>query len=70
MVVGAGVESAVAHTDRLDDLRADAAVVAEGAGAAAEAVRAAWRVVEEFNVNPGLWLEAVFVDARRALGRA
>ena len=69
VVVGAGVEGAVAHADRLDDLRADAPLVGEGALAAAEAVREAWRVVEEFNVNPGLWLEAVFVSARRALGR-
>ncbi len=69
VVVAAGVESAVAHADRLDDLRGDAPLVGEGAGDAAEAVRAGWRVAEEFNVNPGLWLEAVFVDARRALGR-
>jgi hypothetical protein len=69
VVVGAGVEAAAAHADRLEELRADAAIVGESAAAAAASVREAWRVAEELNVNAGLWLEAVFVGARRALGR-
>jgi DNA polymerase-3 subunit delta' len=67
VVVGAGVEGAAAYADRLDDLRADAPLVGEGAVAAAEAVRDAWRVAEEFNVNAGLWLEAALVNVRRAV---
>jgi hypothetical protein len=39
---------------------------ARGAEDAAERVRDAWRVVEELNVNPQLWLEAMFVRLRRA----
>jgi len=69
IVVGAGVEAAAAHADRLPDLRSDAPRVGERAGDAAAVVRAAWRIAEEFNVNPGLWLEAVLVDARRACAR-
>jgi DNA polymerase-3 subunit delta' len=67
-VVAAGAERAVAHADRLDELRADVARgSAAGAEDAAEAARAAWRVAEELNVNPSLWLEALFVRLRRAL---
>lgn len=65
----AGAENAVANADRLDDLRADAARVGRSAEDAAEAVRAAWRVAEEFNVNPSLSLEALFVSLRRAFTR-
>jgi DNA polymerase-3 subunit delta' len=68
VVAGCGAEAAVLHYDRLDELRADAtperAVAAERA---AELVREAWRVLEEFNVTPGLALEALFVELRRAL---
>ena len=39
---------------------------AAGAERAAELARDSWRVVEEFNVNPQLWLEALFVRLRRA----
>ena len=66
VVVGAGAENAAVHADRLDDLRADAAAV-EGAAAAAERVREAWRALEEFNLNPSLALEALFVRLARAL---
>jgi hypothetical protein len=69
VVVGAGVGGAVAHADRLAELQADAELVGDGAVGAAEAVREAWRVAEELNVNPGLLLEAAFVRIRRALGR-
>ncbi|MGL6279587.1 MAG: hypothetical protein ACRC50_08560, partial [Gaiella sp.] len=65
-VVAAGAERAVAHADRLGDLRADASRGLDGAEDAAEAVLVAWRVAEEFNVNPALWLEALFVRLRRA----
>jgi DNA polymerase-3 subunit delta' len=68
VVVAAGADEAAVHADRLDDLREDvAAGAAEGALAAAEAVREAWRALEEFNLNPTLALEALFVRVRRAL---
>jgi DNA polymerase-3 subunit delta' len=71
VVVAAGAEDAAVHADRLDDLREDvAAGAAEGAVEAAEVVRDAWRTLEEFNLNPSLALEALFVRLRRALGRA
>ena len=68
VVVGAGAEDAAVHADRLDDLRSDvAAGAAEGAVEAAEVVREAWRALEEFNLNPSLALEALFVRVTRAL---
>ena len=67
VVVSAGATGAVVHADRLDDLEADAARAAEGAVEAAEAVREAWRALEEFNLNASLALEALFVTLRRAL---
>ena len=33
---------------------------------AAALVRQAWRSAEEFNVNTGLWLDALFVQLRRS----
>ena len=33
---------------------------------AAALVRQSWRSAEEFNVNTGLWLDALFVRLRRA----
>lgn len=71
VVVGAGVTQAAAYGDHLPELQRDAALdgVGEGSEAAAGVVRDAWRVAEEFNVNPGLWLEATFVNLRRAFGR-
>ncbi len=67
-VAAAGAENAVLNSDRLDLLRADA-TPERGAGAAlaAEAAREAWRTFEEFNVQPGLALEALFVRLRREL---
>ena len=68
VMVGAGADQAAVHADRLDDLREDTAGGAnEGAAGAAEAVREAWRAFEEFNLNPSLALEALFVRLRRAL---
>jgi hypothetical protein len=66
VVVAAGAEEAVVHADRLDELRADAGVAGDGAVAAAELVRERWRALEEFNLNPSLALEALFVQLRRA----
>jgi hypothetical protein len=67
VVVAVGAESAVLHADRLAELRADVgAGNATGAEHAAALVRDAWRVVEELNVNPELWLGALFVRLRRA----
>jgi DNA polymerase-3 subunit delta' len=68
VMVGAGADEAAVHADRLDDLREDAAADAdEGASGAAETVREAWRAFEEFNLNPSLALEALFVRLRREL---
>jgi DNA polymerase III subunit delta' len=68
VVVAAGAEDAAIHADRLDDLRSDAAAgAADGAVEAAGAVREEWRALEEFNLNPSLALEALFVRVRRAL---
>ena len=71
VVVAAGAEGAVVHADRLEELRADASAERSGdAGRAAETVRAAWRALEEFNLNPQLALEALFVRLRRELAAA
>jgi DNA polymerase III subunit delta' len=69
VVCGAGAEASVANADHLADLRADAERVGRDAEDAAELVRDAWRVAEELNVNPQLWLEALFVRLRRAFAR-
>ena len=71
VVVSAGAEDAAIHADRLEELRDDVgAGAAAGAVAAAESVREAWRALEEFNLNPQLALEALFVQLRRALAGA
>ena len=68
IVVAAGAEGAAVHADRLDDLREDvAAGAADGAVEAAESVRETWRALEEFNLNPSLALEALFVRLHREL---
>ena len=67
VVVASGAESATIHADRLDDLRADVALdLGRAPERAAALVRQAWRSAEEFNVNTGLWLDALFVQLRRA----
>jgi DNA polymerase-3 subunit delta' len=67
VVVSSGAEGATVHADRLDDLREDAArELGRGPEEAAALVREAWRSAEEFNVNVGLWLDALFVRLRRA----
>jgi DNA polymerase III subunit delta' len=67
VVVAAGAEQAVIHADRLAVLREDAtAERAPDAEAAAELAREAWRALEEFNLNPALALEALFVRVKQA----
>ena len=69
VVAASGAEQAAVHGDLLEVLRSD---VARGAAAradeAAGACRAAWRHAEEFNVNPALALEALFVRLHRQVG--
>jgi DNA polymerase-3 subunit delta' len=68
IVVAAGAEGAVIHADRLDDLGEDVAAGASaGAVEASEWVRETWRALEEFNLNPSLALEALFVRLSRVL---
>jgi DNA polymerase III subunit delta' len=70
VVVAAGAEEAAVHADRLEALREDATRDrAADAEAAAELARDAWRVFEEFNVNPSLALESLFVQLQRAFAR-
>ena len=71
VVVAAGAERAVIHFDHLQELTEDASVERLAAAErAAEIVREAWRAFEEFNVNPALALEALFVQLRRELAPA
>jgi DNA polymerase-3 subunit delta' len=68
VVAAAGADGAVLNTDRLAELHDDAlAERAEAAGRAAEIARDSWRTFEEFNVQSGLALEALFVRLRREL---
>jgi DNA polymerase-3 subunit delta' len=68
VIVAAGAEGAVVHSDRLAELREDGIKErVAGAERAAELVRAAWRTFEEFNVSPQLALEALFIELRREL---
>jgi DNA polymerase-3 subunit delta' len=68
VVVAAGAEQAAIHADRLEELRADAALgLGEGPEHAAESVREVWRALEEFNLNASLAFEALFVRLRRDL---
>jgi len=68
VVVAAVAERAAMHADRLDELRADVALgIADGAPRAAESVRELWRGLEEFNLNPSLALESLFVRCVREL---
>jgi DNA polymerase III subunit delta' len=71
IAVAVGAEAAVVHSDRIDELRADASrerIV--GAESACEAVRETWRAFEEFNLAPGLALEALLLRLRRELSPA
>jgi len=67
VVVANGAEATVIHADHLTELRADVALdLGRNPERAAALVRESWRSAEEFNVNPGLWLDALFVQLRRA----
>jgi hypothetical protein len=71
VVVAAGAEGAVVHSDRLDELREDATRERMlGAERSCEHIREAWRALEEFNLSSGLALEALFVRLRRELARS
>jgi DNA polymerase III subunit delta' len=71
VVVAAGAERAVVHADRLQVLREDATPDrVQDAVEAAERTRELWRALEEFNLNPALALEALFVDLRRSFSSA
>jgi DNA polymerase-3 subunit delta' len=68
VAVAVGAESAAIHLDKLPQLREDGTrerIV--GAERAAEAVREAWRRLEELNLSPQLALEALFVVLAREL---
>jgi DNA polymerase-3 subunit delta' len=68
VVLQAGAESAAVHADRLAELREDVSRdLGHGPVEAAEIVRQTWRELEEFNLNPSLALEALFVRLHRAL---
>ena len=67
VVVAAGADRAVVNSDRLGQLAEDGiADRSPGAERAAEAVRETWRSFE-FQVQPGLALEALFARLRREL---
>ena len=71
VAVAVGADRAVIHCDRLDELRADAGIERLAAAErAAELVRETWRSFEEFNVQPRLALEALFVRLRAELAGA
>jgi DNA polymerase-3 subunit delta' len=68
VAVAVGADRAAIHLDKLPELREDATrerIV--GAEHAAEAVREAWRELEEFNLAPQLAFEALFVRLAREL---
>ncbi|HEY7195959.1 MAG TPA: hypothetical protein VH306_02105 [Gaiellaceae bacterium] len=67
VVVAAGAPSAVLNLDRLEELEREGdSSRSPAAERAAEIVREVWRSFE-FNVQPGLALEALFVRLRREL---
>jgi DNA polymerase III subunit delta' len=67
VAAAAGAEKALVHVDRAEALREDGTLERlEGAERAAELVRETWRSFEEFQLSPGLALEALFVQLRQA----
>ena len=71
VAAAAGAESALVHVDRATELREDGTLERlEGAERAAELVRETWRRFEEFQLSPGVALEALFVELRRAFAGA
>jgi DNA polymerase-3 subunit delta' len=68
VVVASGAESAAVHVDRLEQLREEGVRERlDAAQTAAEAVRQTWRLYEEYQLQAGLKLEALFVILRREL---
>jgi hypothetical protein len=68
VAVGVGAPRAAIHLDRLAELEEDATRERLlGAEHAAEAVRATWRELEEFQLAPQLALEALFLRIEREL---
>ncbi len=68
VVVAAGAAEAVVHYDHLATLHEDGARDRmPGAERAAELTRETWRSFEEFNLQPGLAFEALFIRLRREL---
>jgi DNA polymerase III subunit delta' len=68
VVSAVGAEGALVHADRATELAADGTTDRlAGAERACELVRESWRALEEFNLSPGLALEALFVQLRREL---
>jgi DNA polymerase-3 subunit delta' len=68
VVVAAGAPDTAVHRDRLAELAADGTIERMlGAELACEHVRETWRAFEEFQLNPTLALEALFVQLRREL---
>jgi DNA polymerase III subunit delta' len=68
VVVATGAERVAIHADHLPTLRED--VIPErvvAAQRAAELVRESWRSFEEFNLQPSLALESLFIRLRREL---
>jgi DNA polymerase-3 subunit delta' len=71
VAAAAGAHRALVHVDRAEELREDGTLERlEGAERAAELVRETWRRFEEFQLSPGLALEALFVELRRAFAGA
>jgi hypothetical protein len=71
VVVAAGAEAAAVHVDRVEQLREDGVRERlDAAQAAADAVRETWRLYEEYQLQAGLMLEALFVGLRRELAGA
>jgi DNA polymerase-3 subunit delta' len=67
VAAAAGADKALVHVDRGEELREDGTLERlEAAEHAAELVRETWRSFEEFQLSPGLALEALFVQLRRA----
>jgi DNA polymerase III subunit delta' len=67
VAAAAGADKALVHVDLAEALSEDGTLERlEGAERAAELVREAWRSFEEFQLSPGLALEALFIELRRA----
>ena len=69
LVAGAvGADRVLVHADRAEELATDATTDRlAGAERACELIRETWRALEEFNLSPGLALDALFVRVRREL---